>query len=147
MGAELRGIDLSPNGDFLVAADATTIWDPSQQSRIHVVELDTESVREIRFPVLGESGTHVPVFVDDATVFVSSASPYWGYGPLRRVELPEGGFSVVAEQTRNMMLATTADRQQVAFAEPNTWLFGWYPADGNSGLRATGERVRERESR
>jgi hypothetical protein len=137
VGTGLRGLDLSPNGEFLVAANATTVWEGSQRTRIHVVELDTESVRELTFPVLGyESGTQTPVFVDDATVFVSSVAPSWGYGPLRRVDIREGGSSVVAEQTRNLLLATTADRQQVAVAEPGNWngLFGWYPADGGSGF-------------
>jgi len=41
----------------------------------------------------------------------------------------------VAEQTRNLMLAASADRGRVAYAEPNNWSgpFGFYPANGDDG--------------
>jgi hypothetical protein len=126
-GSPLRGLDLSPDGSALVAADATTILaDGFDSSRVHVVDIDEQSSRELRFPLwFNETGTYMPVFVDDGTLLVSSSS-WSGSTPLRRVNLLDDSTEVFQEVLPNTMLATSADGNFVAYAAAYSAEFGLY---------------------
>jgi hypothetical protein len=137
-GTALRGLDLSPDGGRLVAADSgTSVVDGQASNRIHVLDLDGGVLNEFAFPLaFYESGTYMPVFVDDHTVFVTSTFNGSGWVPLRRVDLSDGSVTVIREVQQNTMLSTTADRRRVAYAEANisSGDFGILSVDGGDNL-------------
>jgi hypothetical protein len=137
LGGRLQGIDVSPDGRTLVAADATfsgAAYATNGTGWIHVVDLVTGASRKVTFTRdYGEAGTFTVVFLDDTTVLVTSAFSGSGWVPMRRVDLATGAALRIASVRQNTMLSASADRSAVAYAESNisSGEFGVYrPAGG-----------------
>jgi hypothetical protein len=139
LGGSLNGIDLSPDGNTLAVADkqrsATDVW-------IHLVDLQTGTSRKVSFPrAFYEGGTFTVAFGSDGTVLVSSTFEGSGWVPLRRYNPATGVTTQVASSVRqDSMLAASADRSVVGFAESNSsdGPFGRYRISDGNLLRKSG---------
>ncbi|MEO0422563.1 MAG: hypothetical protein AAF184_09530 [Pseudomonadota bacterium] len=140
VGGEPRGLTLSPDGRTLVSADDRIESDVSNW--IHVIDTATGTFETIRFDLaFGESGTHTAAFVDDDTLLISSEFSGSGWVPLRQLTLSSGDVTTLASVRQRTMLATSADRSVVAYAESNisSGEFGLYDvADGTFNESGTG---------
>lgn len=113
----LRGIDLSPDGDRLLVADSTV---GTNQNHVHLIHLVARSHRHIFFPLdFSEAGTFMPVFIDDEVALVSSSFSGSGSVPLRQIHLAGGTTQEIRSVRQNTMLAASADRSVIAYAEAN----------------------------
>lgn len=120
-GGAFLGIDLSPDEDQLVVADASH---DATHAWIHRVELPTGAVHKHRFPRgFSEEGTFAVAFISEHEVVITTSSG--GYIPLRTLHLQTGAVRSppqgVSDET---MLATSADSSTLALAErysSGTW--------------------------
>ena len=88
-GRNLRGLDLSPDGNTLVVAEdlalGSWVW-------VFVIDLRTEQIRQTLFPrSFGEGGTHSIAYGNADTVLITSTFEGSGDAPLRRY-IPSTGF-------------------------------------------------------
>ncbi|MBN8260869.1 MAG: hypothetical protein J0L59_00915 [Xanthomonadales bacterium] len=125
LGGGLLGLDLSPDGNTLVVADAaydeTTGW-------VHLVSLNTLQSSKSVFPRPPmEAGTYTAVYGADGNVYTTSAFLGSGWVDLRKLDTSQGIWSTVASVRQNTMLSASGDGQTIAFAEANI-------SDGRWGL-------------
>lgn len=117
LGGSLRGMDISPDGQYLAVADSTT---QGAQNRVFVVALATGVVNTISFPLASnESGTFTTAWAGDGSLLVSSSFAGSGWVPLRKVNVATGTSTVLASVRQNSMLTPSQDRKTVAIAESN----------------------------
>lgn len=117
LGGSLRGMDISPDGQYLAVGDGTT---QGTQNRIFVVTLATGAVRTISFPLaFNESGTFTTAWAGDGSLLVSSSFAGSGWVPLRKVNVATGTSTVLATIRQDSMLTPSHDRMTVAIAESN----------------------------
>jgi len=120
-GGTLTGIDLSPDGNTLAAADES-------RSSIFLVDLGKNTVVEKAFiPVAGETGIHSVAFAADGTLLVASQGSAGSSTPLRRYDPTTGEIRTVA----NLVGATLApgpDSRCFAFLENGSGSLGIYDA-------------------
>ena len=139
LGGQLRGIDLSPDGNTLAVADESY----TSQVWVYLIDLQTEQTRKASFQgwSTGEGGTYAVAFGNDGAVLISSAN-YWS--PLRRYDPRTGQASdfnatmgLVAERT---MLRASADGTVIGFEEGNIsdGRFGRYRVADGDLLHKTG---------
>jgi hypothetical protein len=116
--AHLMGIDLSPDGNTLVAADSrystTSNW-------VWIVDLTTGAIRQQMFPTaFYEAGTFAVAFGNDGKCLVSSNFAGSGWVPLRRLDPATGAFSVIATVDQASMLSASGDGSVIGVAESNS---------------------------
>ena len=127
LGGDLRGIDLSLDHDTLVVADASR---HGGNLSIHLVALETGARSIVGFPAEPqESGTFSVVFGADGSVWItSSMNGSGGDAPLRKYIPSTQHVTVLARTPPDTMLATSANREYVAYACANDPAgdFGWF---------------------
>ncbi len=117
LGGSLLGMDISRDQDTLAVADLTA--GPST-NRVHVVDLRTNSVRQISFPLaFYEGGTYTVAFAGNSALLVTSTFNGSGWVPLRRVDLNDDSFSTIHSVRQDTMLTRSADGSTIAYAESN----------------------------
>src|SRR5688572_2404453 len=117
LGGNLRGIDISPDSDFLAIADASS----GSQSWIHIVDLKDNSSSKAIFNHGGsESGTFTTAFAFDNTVLVSGLYPGSGWVELKRYDLTTKTTDLLGSVRQNTMLRASGDRRVIGLAEANT---------------------------
>lgn len=114
----LMGIDLSPDGNTLVAADSrysvgyNWVW---------IVDLTTGAIRQQTFPTsFYEAGTFAVAFGSDGKCLVSSNFAGSGWVPLRRLDPATGAYSVIATVNQASMLSASGDGSVIGVAESNS---------------------------
>jgi WD40 repeat protein len=117
LGGNLKGIDLSPDGNTLAVADdertETEVW-------IHLVDLNTGQDSQVFFSrAFGEGGTFTVAYAGDGTIFISSTFEGSGWVPLRRYNPVSDTTTTLASVSQNTMLVSSADGNTIAFAENN----------------------------
>ncbi|HXU46389.1 MAG TPA: Ig-like domain-containing protein [Thermoanaerobaculia bacterium] len=148
LGGNLKGMDLSPDGDTLAVADqtrtASEVW-------IWLVDLTTGTAAKVTFPrAFSEGGTFSVAYANDGAVLVSSTFEGSGWVPLRRYDPASGQTTVLPvppfnDIRQSSMLAASGDASVIGWEESNIsdGRFGRYRiADGNlltkSGSSGTG---------
>ena len=134
LGGELKGIDLSPDGNTLAIADGAI-------PRIHLVDLTTEESTAVNFtPALGEAGTFSVAFGSDGAVLVSSSQNGSGSVPLRRYDPVAQTTTQLATISQDSMLCASADGSVIGFEESSSSSgpFGRYRVADSDLLRKTG---------
>jgi hypothetical protein len=117
LGGNLRGIDLSPDNDCLAVADAEG---QSGRIGIYLVDLKTGANSRATFPAEPqESGTYSVAFGADGAVWITSSLNGSGFVPLRKYNPVNHSRLVMQRVSEDTMLAASADRQIIGFAEGN----------------------------
>ncbi|NOJ92156.1 hypothetical protein HMI51_04240 [Corallococcus coralloides] len=122
-GGSFVGIDLSPDGNGLLVADAgyteTKNW-------IHQIDLTTGESKKIEFSLdFYEGGTFTAVYTSATEALVSSTFRGSGSVPLRKVNLTDGTARSIRNVRQNTMLTPSADGSTVAYAESNISSGAW----------------------
>ena len=131
-GANLGGIDLSPDGNTLMFADRrrleTVVW-------VYVVNLQTEQLSQQLFPrAFGEGGTFTVAYGSADTVLITSTFEGSGWIPLRKLNPITGQWSQLRQVRHNSMVTASGDLGIIGFVEADSsdGPFGRYRiADGN----------------
>ena len=104
------GIDLSPDGDTLVVADANG---SKAKTWVHVIDLEAQTIATQAFPrAKGEAGTFAVAFANDGTVFITSRSRLGRSRtvPMRRYDPASGAWSVFLKgMPHDTMVSASAD--------------------------------------
>jgi len=120
MNGIFMGIDLSPDENQLIVADATR---DSGHSWIYRIDLTTGAVQKVTFNLSPlddqESGTFTAVFTSSTEALVTSRFSGSGTVPLRRVDLTSGASQQVISVNQDTMLAVSADHSTVGCGESN----------------------------
>lgn len=115
LGGDLRGIDISPDNNLLAVADAAG---GNGRIRIHVVDLQTGQDAPASFTAeRQESGTYSVAFGADGQLWISSSMSGSGFEPLRKFNPSTRNVLKLQPVAQDTMLAASADRQSIAFAE------------------------------
>ena len=118
LGGELRGIDMSPDNDLLAVADAS---DNNGSIGIHLVDLKTGTNTHVTFRAERmEGGAYSVAFGADGTVWITSTFHGSGEVPLRKYSPANKHAIVVTHISQDTMLAASADREYIAYAEANS---------------------------
>jgi len=117
LGSNLRGLDISPDGDSLAVADASAnnrrVW-------IYLVDLRAQTNERVTFPAeMFESGTYSVAFGEDGEVWISSTLDGSGFIPMRKYNPRTRTSLVLRSVSKNTMLISSADRKTIAFAQSN----------------------------
>ena len=138
LGGNLKGIDLSPDGNTLIVADqtysASEVW-------VHVVEPDTGLIGKASFPrAFNEGGTFTVAFGKDGAVLITSSFLGSGWVPMRRFDPLSYEATDIASVRQDTMLSSSADGSVIGFAESNIsdGRFGRYRVADGDLLRKTG---------
>lgn len=131
-GANLGGIDISPDGNTLVFADRrrfeNLVW-------VYMVNLQTEQVSQRFFPrSFGEGGTFTVAYGSADTVLITSIYEGSGWIPLRRLNPTTGQWSQLRQVRNNSMVTASGNLGIIGFVEADSsdGPFGRYRiADGN----------------
>ena len=123
-GANLYGMDISPDGSTAAIADTNY----GSESYVHLVNLDTLAVNTAQFPLDGAAGTFTVAYGKDGNLLVSSDFNgsgnvnLWLYDPATGVETNVGSVR------QDTMLRTSANGNFAAIAEANASNepFGYY---------------------
>lgn len=122
LGGALKGMDLSPDGNTLAVADETNdgvnVW-------VHLVNLDTLVDNKVTVPLASiygyveEVGTFSVAYAYDGTLLTTSQYPGSGWVPLRKLDPATETWTELASVRQDSMLAPSADRKVIGFAEAN----------------------------
>jgi hypothetical protein len=117
LGGDLRGIDISPDTNLLAVADAAG---GNGRVCIHLVDLRTGKDSPVTFTAaFQESGTFSVAFGADGQVWISSSMDGSGFLPMRKYNPATHGVQKLQMVGQDTMLAASAHRQNIAFAEAN----------------------------
>ncbi len=114
--SNLKGIDLSPDGNTLVVADrtgsASHVW-------VHVINLVAETVSTVQFPrAYAEDGTWAVAFGGDDAAIITSTTLGSAWVPFRRY-VPATGASTVTPINQNSMVVASAYGDFMGLAQGN----------------------------
>lgn len=123
-GANLYGMDISPDGSTAAIADTNY----GSESYVHLVNLDTLAVNTVQFPLDGDAGTYTVAYGGNGDLVVSSEFngsgwvTLWLYDPTTNTETNIGSVR------QDTMLTASANGKKVALAEANqsNGPFGYY---------------------
>lgn len=123
LGGNLKGIDISPDGNTLAVADGQRV---GETLFIHLVNLDTGVDNKIAFPRdFGEGGTFSVAYGNDGKILISSSYEGSGSVPLRRYDPATASVTIVNlgnfnnEITQDAMLTASGDLSVIGVAESN----------------------------
>jgi len=121
LGDGLAGMDLSPDQNTLLVADTVADpYGPDPHNKVFALDLARRRTRPYTFAEESlESGTFMPLFVNDDEFLLTSMFAGSGWVPLRRVSLDTGDAVKLRDVLQNTMLALSADGSTVALAESN----------------------------
>lgn len=140
LGGVLKGMDLSPDGNTLAVADEAN---DGVNTWVHLVNLDTLSDNKITVPLANiygqifEVGIFSVAYAYDGTLLTTSEFPGSGDVPLRKLDPSTGIWTQLAMVQQRAMLAPSADRKVIGFAESNIsdGRWGVYYADTGNIVR------------
>lgn len=125
LGGNLKGMDMSPDGNTLVVADDTQTGD---NAWVYAINLDTLTSRQLSFPILRddqgramESGTWSVAFGNDGYIYSTSDFPGSGGPPLRKIDPVSGATTRLMHLYMKTMLSPTDDRRLIAFVQDFTY--------------------------
>ena len=131
-GANLGGIDISPDGNTLVFADRRRL-DPHVW--VYVINLQTEQLSQQLFPrSFMEGGTFTVAYGNADTVLITSTFEGSGWIPLRKFNPGTGQWSQLRQVRHNSMVTPSGDLGIIGYVEADSsdGPFGRYRiADGN----------------
>ena len=135
LGGDLKGIDLSPDGNTLAIADYTIVG-------MHLVDLQTGLSRKIFFSPGNpyERGSWSVAFGKDGNVIISAGNTTWV--PLRKYNPATGEVAILLQSiTDRAVLASSADGNIIGFAESDGSDGGWgcYRVDDANISERTGD--------
>lgn len=135
--ASLSGIDLMPDNSRIAVADRT-----SSETQLWAYEIDPDSGKVAQLKIAKdfyEGGMFAVAYSYIGQLYVTSSFEGSGWVPLRRLTRrgPKWDAKIIASVRQDTMLAPSADRKTIAFAEANE-------SDGPWGLVdiPTGQIVR-----
>ena len=137
-GANLAGIDLSPDGNTLVVADRRRL-DPNVW--VYVINLSTNNVSQVLMTrSFMEGGTYAVAFASDGSVLTTSTFEGSGWIPLRKLNPVTGAWTQLAQVRHNSMVASSGDLGMVGLAEADSsdGPFGRYRVSDGNLLRKSG---------
>ena len=115
LGGNLRGIDISPDNNTLVVADATF---GGGSNWVDVVDLPTGTSRQAFFAQAGgEAGTWAVAFGYDGAALITSEYQGSAWTPMRRYDPVAGTVSTVANPRHRSMVSSSADGHTMVVAE------------------------------
>ena len=124
IGGSLAGLDLSPDGEWLVVADksssSTHVW-------VHLVNLNDLSYSQISTTKNDnyESGTFTASYLADGSFSTTSQFSGSGLVPMRIFDPALGTWHTLASVTLNTMLSVSGDAKTLVFAEADTSSGDW----------------------
>ncbi|MGE5531122.1 MAG: Ig-like domain-containing protein, partial [Bacteroidota bacterium] len=122
-GASLSGIDLSPDGNTLIACD--TSYD-TNSAWVRVVDLTTDTVRRQDFPRFwNESGTFAVAFGNDGSAIITSRFAGSGSVQMRRYYPATGALTWLPSVQQDTMASASADGTVIGLAEANSTGGDW----------------------
>lgn len=114
LSGSLKGLDISPDGNTLIVADATAnsnVW-------VHVVDLTTGLSRQAFFPAsFYESGTFAVAFGGDGAALITSRFAGSGWVPLRRYDPVTGLTTTISSVRHDSMVSASGDGTTIFLAE------------------------------
>lgn len=117
LGGNLRGIDLSMDDNTLAVADGDG---HTGRIGIYLVDLKTGGSSRCTFPAESlESGAYAVAFDAEGAVWVTTSMNGSGFVPLRKWDPVAHHGLQIGTVSQDTMLAASADRQTIAFAEAN----------------------------
>lgn len=117
IGGTLNGLDLSPDGQTLAVADAST---QGANNRIHLVNTANGADNPVSFARQSlESGTYMVAWGSDNQVLVTSSFSGSGWIPLRRYDPQTSNTAIIGSVRQSSMLTPSADRNTIGIAEAN----------------------------
>lgn len=117
LGGALKGIDISPDGNFLAVANTNH---STSRNWIHLVDLNTWTATQVKFQLSsGESGTYSVAYGSDGAILITSAYEGSGWIPLRKYDPATGTTTTIQTINDFSMLSASADRSVIALAEGN----------------------------
>lgn len=121
LGGDLRGTDLSPDGNTLAVADNSI-------TGIHLIDLRTDAMRKVFFPSSGQYGSYSVAFGSDGSIVVSGSSYY---DSLRKYNPATGEVTTLIQSvSENTALIASADGSVIGYKTTGSW--GYSPVnDGN----------------
>lgn len=134
LGGQLKGIDLSPDGNSLAVADTST-------PRIHLVNLLTGQATRVNFtPASSEGGTFSVAYGSDGKILTSSTFNGSGWVPMRRYDPATQTTTTLGSICQNSMLCASANDSVIGFEESNSsdGPFGRYRVSDGNLLRKSG---------
>jgi len=115
LGGNLRGLDLSPDGNCLAVADGDG---HTGRIGIYLVDLNTGTNSRVTFPAQNlESGAYSIAFGADGAVWITTSLNGSGFVPLRKFNPATQNRVQVQTVSQDTMLAPSADHQVIGFAE------------------------------
>jgi hypothetical protein len=124
-GANLYGMDISPDGSTAAIADTAY---GSTDSYVHLVNLDTLATNTAQFPLDGAAGTFTVAYGRDGNLVVSSEFNGSGWVDLWLYDSTTGAETNLGSVRQDTMLTPSANGKVVALAESNesNGPFGYY---------------------
>jgi uncharacterized repeat protein (TIGR01451 family) len=117
LGGNLKGLDISPDNNALVVADATFF---GGSNWVYVVDLPSGTNRLASFlQASGEAGTWAVAFGYDGAALISSEFQGSGWTPLRRYDPVTATVSTVANPSQRSMVSSSGDGHTMIVAESN----------------------------
>lgn len=120
LGGALKGMDLSPDGNTLAVADESN---DGTDEWVHLINLDTLTEDKATMPLAsyGYMGTFSVAYASDGSLLVTSTGIPGSFGssflPLRKLDPATKAWSDLATVRPSTMLAPSADRKVIGFAE------------------------------
>ena len=115
VGGSLMGMDLSPDGNTLAVADASS---GGGSNWVHFIDLPTGVIREAYFALDSiETGTFSVAYGNDSALMISSQFAGSGWVPMRRYDPASGTVTTVGSIRHNSMLCPSGDGSVVGVAE------------------------------
>lgn len=136
LGGNLKGIDISPDGNTLIVADNSYTL---SNTWIYEIDLVSGANKKVNFPrSSGEGGTFAVAFGNDGKVLATHSDG--SFVPLRRYDPVSGTMSVLASVRHRTMLRASADGSVIAFAESDIsdGRWGSYRVSDGSIIRKQG---------
>ena len=123
-GANLYGMDISPDGSTAAIADTNY----GSNSYVHLVNLDTLAVNTVQFPLDGSAGTYTVAYGGNGDLVVSSEFNGSGWVNLWLYDPSTSTETNIGSVRQNTMLTASANGKMVALAEANesNGPFGYY---------------------
>ena len=116
----LTGMDLSPDGNLLAVGEHSTDPD-TKEFWVHVLDLEANTVREIRLPITHMhlvDGSQSVAFATDSSLLVSASWAAIGQTPMFRINLGDDSSEPFGVALSDAMFARSGDGSVVYYVEP-----------------------------
>jgi DNA-binding beta-propeller fold protein YncE len=137
LSGDLMGIDLSPNQNRLAVTGGDAFL--AGNGGLHIVDLPAKSIESVEYGLAFYEGpSFSTVFLNDSEILLSTSFNGSGTVPLRRINIDDESFEMLASVQQDTILSATPDRSRVAFFESNNSRgpYGVYSAAAKSIARS-----------